>query len=436
MAPASSSFIAVSLVAHSFQTAALSDWECRRVERRVGRSPLFPWSKFRQDLQTSVGQAQALPSTQLTEAELTDIVFDNSLHSMALQECLIGTIVLTLIFFTEHCIGVELTESCDLAGEIAMHDMFRRDVPFSALAVSGWCLPWVIQTVESALFEQVHNPSSFWFQVRHDRSLLCDDTEWWPGFLQTTYAFRHDPSEDSVKKMLHQVFQEHVWSIERNKAIGGSFWLEPDCKLGWISALVLKAMVCFNSETECYFTYSDGLLDHMMRVPFQEFVGSAWPLPYLFGIFSSRFNCPLDLDFFDEELMNESPFKGDEFSLEAEPAVGSMMRRMKGHASPPFLQFAQAVLADGSKAYDFQGERRLFAYAAFVWGEQYHLWIRPFLERFQRIGVHNMILAEGSVRTSPVSRCARRSTGLGAFTCQRRRSSSATQSHLSRCSWG
>ncbi|CAK0888890.1 unnamed protein product [Prorocentrum cordatum] len=292
----------------------------------------------------------------------------------------------------DHCIGVELTERCDLVGEIAMHDMFRRDVPFSVLAVSGWCLPWVVQTVESAIGEQLQNPSSFWFQLRSDRSLQCDDKEWWPGFLQTTAAFRQAPSEASVKKMLHQVFQEHIWSIERTKAIGGSYWLEPDCKLGWVSALMLKAMVCFNSETECYFTYSDGLLDHLMRVPFHEFVGSAWPLPHLFGILAAQFNCPLELDFFDEELMNEPPFRGGEFSGETGPEVWSVMRQLKGRASPPFLHLAQAVLADGAKAYDFQGERRLFAYAAFVWGDQYHPWIRPFLQRFQRVGVHNMIL--------------------------------------------
>jgi len=343
----------------------LKDWECRHV------NGIIDWNGLREIAVENVDFESVTVMSEMSHISVGMRMPD--LRALAFQECPLGTIFLSslslgvCLFKNAH----DITECTDVA-EFVMESMFMLDIPLAVLLTSAWPLRSPQKMV--FLYERgAHGTSEVWHSIQYDPILNCQGDDFWEGFLKDL-NIAIDEGEPLVKNLTNYIQHPLISEWEWQQLTTNDF--QPSCFLGWIAMLILKAAMGWHTEPRTYFTYAEVLRPYLAALSPWHFLGSSWFLSLLLPHVCQYHRTVFDLDFHQAELMQD-----------LKPEISALSL-----GSEALKAVARAVLSGGAEPYWLKEEQRLLAYATYVWGEEYVRWLPAFIQRFQEIGVSNLII--------------------------------------------
>ncbi|CAE7436615.1 unnamed protein product [Symbiodinium microadriaticum] len=360
----------------AFLKSDFTDWDCRRVD-----SKLVLWNTLRE---VAVAEADAAESALFTVPNLVSTASDFETSPEAIEtlfsECPLGTIFLLEIALGSCMLnrGQYSFEPCEATGKRLMEFMFQRNVSIAVLLTTVWPIKQAFDM--EFVYGFGTDTASQWHTFQNDPFHKCagmsaGSKEW--ELLQDLIWTAVRSEHMVFAKVRDFIFHEDIQDLVTDQLEQPQSFV-PECFLGWVATLLIKASVTWHMESFVYFSYEQVLKGYLADLTFWEFFGSTWLLSVLLGQVCVMHRTINEMDFWGSELLKDPHIN----------SIGSL--RLK--ASPIFSATAAAVLGEGARAYRVNGESRLLTYAVYVWGEAFLKWLPAYIKRFHSLAVYNLMV--------------------------------------------
>ncbi|CAE7635606.1 unnamed protein product [Symbiodinium sp. CCMP2592] len=263
-----------------------------------------------------------------------------------------------------------------------MEFMFQRNVSIAVLLTTVWPIKHAFEM--EFVYEFGTDTASQWHSFQRDPFHNCagknaGSIEWarLQDLIWTTVRNESLVYGASIRDF---IFHEDVQDLVTDQ-LQHPYNFVPDCFLGWVATLLVKAGITWHMEASVYFSYEQVLKGYLADLTFWEFFGSSWLLSALLCQVCVFHRTTNEMDFSGPELLQDMHI----LSL---LDIGHL--RLK--ASPIFSATAAAVLGKGARAYTVSGESRLLTYTVYVWGEAFLKWLPAYIKRFHSLGVYNLMV--------------------------------------------